>query len=153
MGLHTTPRKINGIATIESKFLPSYSSDFTVNVDCETNNSSSELLSQRLSAIVQTIMTCLSETAVFVEQYANCIYLDKQTVNNSLLVAFFTRTCHVMLIKTIAYVTVTLNKTFLNVMNSLIYFFPQKYKRAKTLGDIIAGRKQWVWMTIGNCNT
>ena len=41
------------------------------------------------------------------------IYLDKQTVNNSFLVAFFTRTCHVILMKTIAYVTVTLNKNII----------------------------------------
>ena len=37
------------------------------------------------------------------------IYLDKQTVNNFFLVASFTRTCHVILMKTIDYVTVTLN--------------------------------------------
>ena len=41
------------------------------------------------------------------------IYLDKQTVNDSFLVAFFTRTCHVILMKTIAYVTVTLNKNII----------------------------------------
>ena len=41
------------------------------------------------------------------------IYLDKQTVKNSFLVAFFTRTCHVLLIKTIAYATVTLNKNII----------------------------------------
>ena len=41
------------------------------------------------------------------------IYLDKQAVNNSFLVAFFTRTCHVILMKTIAYVTVTLNKNII----------------------------------------
>ena len=41
------------------------------------------------------------------------IFLDKQTVNNSFLVAFFTRTCHVLLMKTIAYVTVTLNKNII----------------------------------------
>ena len=41
------------------------------------------------------------------------IYLDKQTVNNSFLVAFFTRTCHVILMKTIAYITVTLNQNII----------------------------------------
>ena len=41
------------------------------------------------------------------------IAYDKQTVNNSFLVAFFTRICHVILIKTIAYVTVTLNKSII----------------------------------------
>ena len=41
------------------------------------------------------------------------IYLDKEAVNNSFLVAFFTRTCHVILMKTIAYVTVTLNKNII----------------------------------------
>ena len=41
------------------------------------------------------------------------IYLDKQTVNNSFLVAPFTRTCRVILMKTIAYVTVTLNKNII----------------------------------------
>ena len=41
------------------------------------------------------------------------IYLDKQTVNNSFLVASFTRTCHVILMKAIAYVTVTLNKNII----------------------------------------
>ena len=39
------------------------------------------------------------------------IYLDKQTI--SFLVAFFTGTCHVILMKTIAYVTVTLNKNII----------------------------------------
>ena len=37
------------------------------------------------------------------------IYLDKQTVNNSFLVASFIRTCHVILMKTIAYVTLNKN--------------------------------------------
>ena len=41
------------------------------------------------------------------------IYLDKQTVNNSFLVAFFKRTCYVILMKTIPYVTVTLNKNII----------------------------------------
>ena len=41
------------------------------------------------------------------------IYLDKQTVNNSFLVAFFTRTCHVILMKTIAYDKQTVNNSFL----------------------------------------
>ena len=45
-------RKTNGIATTESKYLPSCSSDLAVNVDCVKNNSSSELLSQQLSAIL-----------------------------------------------------------------------------------------------------
>ena len=35
-------------------------------------------------------------------------------------------------------------------MNCLIYCFPQKYKGAEAFGDIITGRKQWVWMTISN---
>ena len=41
------------------------------------------------------------------------IAYDKQTVNNSFLVAFFTHTCHVILMKTIAYVTVTFNKNII----------------------------------------
>ena len=41
------------------------------------------------------------------------IACDKQTVNNSFLAPFFTRTCHVILMKTIAYVTVTLNKNII----------------------------------------
>ena len=41
------------------------------------------------------------------------IYLDKQTVNNSFLVASFTGTCHVIPMKTIAYATVTLNKNII----------------------------------------
>ena len=41
------------------------------------------------------------------------IYLDEQTVNNSFLVAFFTSACHVILMKIIAYVTVTLNKNII----------------------------------------
>ena len=49
---YTQLRKTKGIATTDSKYLPSYSSDLTVNVDCVRNNSSSELLSQQLSAIV-----------------------------------------------------------------------------------------------------
>ena len=78
------------------------------------------------------------------------IYLDKQTVNNSFLVAFFTRTCHVILMKTIAYVTVTLNKNIIErdkLFDSLFSIV-----KAVTFGDIIAERKQWVWMTISNYN-
>ena len=41
------------------------------------------------------------------------IYLEKQTVNNSFLVASFTRTCHGILMKAIAYVTVSLNKNII----------------------------------------
>ena len=41
------------------------------------------------------------------------IYLDKQTVKNSFLVASFTLTCHVILMKTIAFVTVILNKNII----------------------------------------
>ena len=48
VGLHTTTQN----QMTDSKYLPSYSSDLTVNVDCVRNNSSSELLSQQLSAIV-----------------------------------------------------------------------------------------------------
>ena len=80
------------------------------------------------------------------------IYLDKQTVNNSFLVAFFMRTCHVTLMKTIAYVTVTLNKNIINERHELFDCFPQKYKGVAAFGDIITGRKQWVWMTISNYN-
>ena len=49
---YTQLHKTKGIATTDSKYLPSYSSDLKVNVDCVRNNSSSELLSQQLSAIV-----------------------------------------------------------------------------------------------------
>ena len=38
-------------------------------------------------------------------------------------------------------------------MNCLIYCFTQKYKGAEAFGDIITGRKQWVWMTISNYNS
>ena len=53
--LHTTtrqPRKNNAITTTKSKYLPPYSSDFTVNVVCVRKISCSELLFQWLSAIV-----------------------------------------------------------------------------------------------------
>ena len=93
----------------DSKYLSSYLSDLTVNVDCIRNNSSSELLSQQLSAIIPDFQKqlCLSSNMLI------DIYPDKQTVNNLYLVAFFTRTCHVLLMKTIAYVTVTLNKNII----------------------------------------
>ena len=41
------------------------------------------------------------------------IYLDKKTVNNSFLVASLTSICHVIFMKTIGYVTVTLNKNII----------------------------------------
>ena len=81
------------------------------------------------------------------------IAYDKQTVNNSFLVAFFTRTCHVILMKTIAYVTVTLNKNIIERHELFDSLFSTIIIKAATFGDIIADRKQWVWMTISNCNS
>ena len=79
------------------------------------------------------------------------IAYDKQTVNNSFLVAFFTRTCHVILMKTIAYVTVTLNKNIIERHKLFDSLFSTIIKiRAVSFGDMIADRKQWVWMTISN---
>ena len=82
----------------------------TVNVDCVRNNSSSELLSQQLSAIVPGDNELIFKNNVCLSSNMQIdIYLDKKTVNNSFLVPSFTRTCHVILMKTIAYVTITLN--------------------------------------------
>ena len=52
------------------------------------------------------------------------IAYDKQTVNNSFLVAFFTRTCHVILMKTIAALTVTLNKNIIERHQLFDSLFP-----------------------------
>ena len=97
------------IATTESKYLPSCSSDLAVNVDCIKNNSSSELLSQQLSAIVPN-----DNELTFTN---NCVCraickltsaLTNKTGNNLFLVAVFTHTCHVTLTKTIAYAGLSL---------------------------------------------
>ena len=77
---------------------------------------------------------------------------DKQTVNNSFLVAFFTSACHVILMKIIAYVTVTLNKNIIERHELFNSLFSTLIIKATTFGDIIADRKQWVWMTISNYN-
>ena len=71
------------------------------------------------------------------------IYFDKQTVTNSFLVAFFTRTCHVIFMKTIAYVTVTLNKRH-ELFDLLL--------STATFDDSAANRKQTFWMTISSYN-
>ena len=72
--------------------------------------------------------SCLSETTVF----------DKQTVNNSFLVVFFTHACHVLLMKTIDYICMITFERHEFVY--LFYCFPHKYKRAATVGDIISDR-------------
>ena len=93
---YTQLRKTKGVAMTDSKYLPSYSSNLTVNVDCVRNNSSSELLSQQLSAIVPDDNKLTFKNNCLSSNMQIDVYLDKQTVNNLFLVAFFTRTCHVI---------------------------------------------------------
>ena len=125
--------------------IPSNQAELTVNADCVRYNSSTERSFQQLSAIVPNDNELTFRNSFAVSSNIQIdVYLDKQTVTkSSFLVAFFTRTCHVIFMKTIAYVTVNLNKRH-ELFDLLL--------STSTFGDSTADRKQKFGMTISNYN-